>query len=62
MYSDIEHDLKVKMLKDIECDSSTDGYDIVKTFLSQNAYIEILSNFMNFIILLELSLSYQHLL
>ncbi len=39
MCSDIEHDLKVKMLKDIESDSSTDGYDIIKSFLSQNTYI-----------------------
>ena len=39
MCLDIEHDLKVKMLKDIESDSSTDGYDIVKKFLLQNAYI-----------------------
>lgn len=39
MCLDIEHDLKVKMLKDIEVDSSTDGYDIVKKFLAQNTYI-----------------------
>lgn len=39
MCLDIEHDLKVKMLKDIEGDSSTDGYDIVKEFLCQNIYI-----------------------
>lgn len=39
MCSDIEHALKVKMLKDIENDSSTDGYDIVEVFLSQNTYI-----------------------
>lgn len=39
MRLDIEHALKVQMLKDIECDSSTDGYDIVDSFLSQNAYI-----------------------
>lgn len=39
MCSDIEHDLKVKMLKDIESDITTDGYDIVATFLSQNTYI-----------------------
>ena len=38
MCSDIEHDLKVRMLKDIENDPSTDGYDIVNTFLSQNSY------------------------
>lgn len=39
MCLDIEHDLKVRMLKDIETDPSTDGYDIVNTFLSQNSYI-----------------------
>ena len=39
MCLDIEHDLKVKMLKDIESDPSTDGYNIVKNFLDQNAYI-----------------------
>ena len=39
MCLDIEHDLKVKMLKDIESDPSTDGYDIVKCFLAQNTYI-----------------------
>lgn len=39
MCLDIEHDLKVRMLKNIETDPSTDGYDIVNTFLSQNTYI-----------------------
>lgn len=39
MCLDIEHALKVRMLSDIEIDSSTDGYDIVKDFLSQNNYI-----------------------
>lgn len=39
MCSDIEHALKVRMLKDIELDISTDGYDIVNNFLSQNIYI-----------------------
>ena len=39
MCLDIEHDLKVKMLKDIESDLSTDGYEIVKHFLNQKAYI-----------------------
>ena len=39
MCLDIEHDLKVRMLKDIETDPTTDGYDIVNTFLSQNSYI-----------------------
>ena len=39
MCSDIEHDLKVKLLKDVENDSSTNGYDIVDEFLSTNPYI-----------------------
>ena len=39
MCLDIEHALKVQMLKDIENDSHTDGYDIVKNFLSSNSYI-----------------------
>ena len=39
MCLDIEHDLKVKLLKDIECDPTTDGYDVVKDFLDQNVYI-----------------------
>lgn len=39
MCLDIEHDLKVKMLKDIENDATTDGYDIVKSFLSKHTYI-----------------------
>lgn len=39
MCLDIEHDLKVRMLKNIETDPTTDGYDIVNTFLSQNFYI-----------------------
>lgn len=39
MCLDIEHDLKVRMLKDIETDSTTDGYDIVNSFLHQNHYI-----------------------
>lgn len=39
MCLDIEHDLKVRMLKDIENDSSTDGYDIVSNFLKSNNYI-----------------------
>ena len=39
MCLDIEHDLKVRMLKDIETDSTTDGYDIVNIFLSHNSYI-----------------------
>lgn len=39
MCLDIEHDLKVRMLKDLETDPTTDGYDIVVDFLSQNEYI-----------------------
>jgi len=39
MCLDIEHALKVTMLKDIENDPSTNGYDIVETFLNQNSYI-----------------------
>lgn len=39
MCLDIEHALKVQMIKDIENDPSTDGYGIVDTFLSQNDYI-----------------------
>lgn len=39
MCLDIEHDLKVRMLKDIETNSTTDGYDIVNSFLHQNHYI-----------------------
>lgn len=39
MCLDIEHDLKVKILKDIETDSTTDGYDIVNKFLKLNPYI-----------------------
>lgn len=39
MCLDIEHDLKVKMLKDIETDPTTDGYDIVSDFLDKHSYI-----------------------
>ena len=39
MCLDIEHDLKVQMLKDIETDSTTNGYDIVAEFIGQNNYI-----------------------
>ena len=39
MCLDIEHSLKVTLLKDIEMDSSTNGYDIVESFLSENQYI-----------------------
>lgn len=38
MCLDIEHDLKVRILKDIENDNTTDGYDIVQKFLYQNPY------------------------
>lgn len=39
MCLDIEHDLKVKILYDIEHDTSCDGYSIVQNFLTQNPYI-----------------------
>ena len=39
MCLDIEHDLKVQMLKDIETDPTTDGYDIVEDFLKTHPYI-----------------------
>lgn len=39
MCIDIEHDLKVSLLKEIEQNISTDGYDIVSTFLTQKKYI-----------------------
>lgn len=39
MCLDIEHALKVQILKDIENNPNTDGYDIVTDFLSQNTYI-----------------------
>lgn len=39
MCLDIEHALKVQILKDIENNPNTDGYDIVMDFLSQNTYI-----------------------
>ena len=39
MCLDIEHNLKVRMLKDVENDSTTHGYNIVYTFLRQNNYI-----------------------
>lgn len=35
----IEHALKVQMVKDIEADTTTDGYDITTTFLAQNQRI-----------------------
>ena len=39
MCLDIEHDLKVQLLKDIEINSKSDGYQIVFDFLNQNPYI-----------------------
>lgn len=38
MARDIEHSLKVKILKEIESNSNEDGYTIVKDFLDQNNY------------------------
>lgn len=37
MCIDIEHDLKVKILKEIESNSKIDGYSIVKKFLDKNS-------------------------
>lgn len=39
MCLDIEHDLKVKILRDIELNPSCDGYDIIEHFLTHNQYI-----------------------
>lgn len=39
MCSDIEHFISVQLLKLIENDVSTDGYDIVKDFLDNNPYV-----------------------
>lgn len=39
MCLDIEHDLKVRLLKDMETDSTADGYNIVNGFLNGNKYI-----------------------
>lgn len=39
MCSDIEHAISVNLLKIIENDPSTDGYDIVKQFLNRNPYV-----------------------
>lgn len=36
MCSDIEHAMRVKLIKDIEVDSTTDGYDIVYNYLTYN--------------------------
>ena len=39
MCLDIEHDLKIHLLKEIDADPNEDGYSIVKLFLLQNPYI-----------------------
>ena len=39
MCLDIEHDLKVRLLKDIENDPNEDGYQIVEDFIAQNPYL-----------------------
>lgn len=39
MCLDIEHDLKVRMVKDAENNLLVDGYDIVEKFLNKNPYI-----------------------
>ena len=39
MCSDIEHSISVNLLKLIENDPSTDGYDIVEQFLNRNPYV-----------------------
>ncbi len=39
MCSDIEHALKVQIIRDIEKDGNEDGYSIVKDFLDQSPYI-----------------------
>lgn len=39
MCSDIEHALKVQLVKHVVDKGSSDGYDICKNFLSQNPYI-----------------------
>ncbi|MCM1245526.1 MAG: Abi family protein [Roseburia sp.] len=40
MCIDIEHDLKVKLVNDVESDTAEDGYDIVDRFLNQYSYIK----------------------
>ncbi|QNU67372.1 Abi family protein [Ruminiclostridium herbifermentans] len=40
MCLDIEHDLKVKLINDIENNNLIDGYDIVEQFVAQNTYIK----------------------
>jgi abortive infection bacteriophage resistance protein len=39
MCIDIEHDLKVALLKDLENNTSEDGYSVVENFLKVNPYI-----------------------
>lgn len=39
MCIDIEHDLKVNLLKDLEGNESEDGYDIVDSFFNANSFI-----------------------
>lgn len=39
MCPDIEHALKVQLIRDIEADNNEDGYAIVKDFLDQSSYI-----------------------
>ncbi len=43
MCSDIEHGLSMMLLKQVDNDSTTDGYDIVKQFLDSHSYV--ISNF-----------------
>ena len=39
MCIDIEHDLKVKLVNDVESDATENGYDIVDQFLNKYSYI-----------------------
>lgn len=39
MCSDIEHDLKVQIIRDVETDADEDGYSIVKDFLDSNTKV-----------------------
>ena len=40
MCIDIEHDLKVRLVNDVEVDTSENGYDIVDQFLNKYSYIK----------------------
>lgn len=40
MCIDIEHDLKVKLVNDVESDATENGYDIVDRFLNKYSYIK----------------------